>query len=889
MKKILCFFLAFTGISFLYAQKQDSYSQVSFLNEAGIVGKLQAAGFDFDHPYLDAGTNRLSIVFKSTDTPLLRRAGFNIRVDIADMAADFLERNKHATFHQYDTGGVTTSSRLLFNSPDQAFANIVATPVRFTEGTMGGYYKLAEIKQKIDDLKAAYSDLVRIDTIGYTILGKPVWCVKMSDNVNTDETDEAEVFYSGLHHAREPMSMMNVIFFMQYLLENYQTNARIKEIVDNRQLYFVPCVNPDGYFINETTNPSGGGQRRKNASTNGGSNGVDLNRNYGYTFGYDNTGSSGTPSSDTYRGPSAFSELETVAIRNFLRTRRIKIALNNHAYGNLYPHSPEVDTVTVTTAETANIASLAAVQNKFNGFIAGTPIQTVGYSVNGASGDYFFKADKTFRGNIYNFSPEIGTGTFWPAQNLIIPLCKAVFYGNVQAALAAGPYAKAEDAGSMALTQRTGNFAYTAQRLGYTDAPVIISILPIENVLPVTEKDTIASMANVYDEVQGTIAYELAPAVTNGSRIRFVLKVESNGITVLDTITKFFNPQILFSDDMETGVATDKWTVTNGWGYTTGGAFGGTRSFSESPSGNYNANSTRTALCNTTFNLSDAVEAYISYRIKYVSENANDKLQLQLSPNGSTYTPVTGLNTIVENIGTIGSQPSFCGRQLTWLREQSGLATVVGNAAARFRFVFTSNSSVNADGFYLDNVEVLKLTATILPVHDLRLWGIKEGAAVKLEWQGTADEAHSYFEVQHSADGTIFTDAGTIRKGAPFNFLHNYPVNGNNYYRLKQVDKNGHFVYSNVITVYFLKGKLLLQPVPAASTLTVNYNAAAAASTIMRVTDINGRMIFSSIFNIKAGNNISAIDVSRFAPGTYWLLIAGTNGAIITRQVFQKQ
>src|SRR5690606_15325000 len=82
--------------------------------------------------------------------------------------------------------------------------------------------------------------------------------------------------------------------------------------------------------------PGGGGMWRKNRRNNGSSFGVDLNRNYGYLWGYDNWGSSGNPSSETYRGPSAFSEPETQALRDFLEGgRRVRAAFNYHTYGDL--------------------------------------------------------------------------------------------------------------------------------------------------------------------------------------------------------------------------------------------------------------------------------------------------------------------------------------------------------------------------------------------------------------------------------------------------------------------------------------------------------------------------------------------------------------------------
>ena len=142
--------------------------------------------------------------------------------------------------------------------------------------------------------------------------------VKISDNPDVDEA-EPEILYTALHHAREPQSMMQMIYFMYYLLENYNTNPSVQYIVNNRELYFIPVVNPDGYEYNRTTNPSGGGMWRKNRKNNGSSYGVDLNRNYGpYTYwNAPNGGSSTDPSSDTYRGTAPFSEPETSKLKEF--------------------------------------------------------------------------------------------------------------------------------------------------------------------------------------------------------------------------------------------------------------------------------------------------------------------------------------------------------------------------------------------------------------------------------------------------------------------------------------------------------------------------------------------------------------------------------------------
>ncbi len=118
-------------------------------------------------------------------------------------------------------------------------------------------------------------------------------------------------------------------------MEGYATNPDYQYYVNNYELYFVPMVNPDGHVYVENNNYGNPNNWwRKNRRDNGnGIYGVDLNRNYSYKWGYDNIGSSGNPSSQTYRGPSPFSEPETTAIRNLMVATPFKFALDYHSYG----------------------------------------------------------------------------------------------------------------------------------------------------------------------------------------------------------------------------------------------------------------------------------------------------------------------------------------------------------------------------------------------------------------------------------------------------------------------------------------------------------------------------------------------------------------------------
>src|SRR5262245_13539570 len=152
---------------------------------------------------------------------------------------------------------------------------------------MGGYYTLNELQSVLDQIRAAYPAIVTAKTsLGSSVEGRPLWMVKVSDNPASDEA-EPEARFDALHHAREPESMQASLWFLLWLVESYGSDPLATYLVDHRELFFVPCVNPDGYVYNQSTDPGGGGLWRKNRRNLGGGDfGVDLNRNYTYQWGY---------------------------------------------------------------------------------------------------------------------------------------------------------------------------------------------------------------------------------------------------------------------------------------------------------------------------------------------------------------------------------------------------------------------------------------------------------------------------------------------------------------------------------------------------------------------------------------------------------------------------
>jgi parallel beta-helix repeat protein len=172
-----------------------------------------------------------------------------------------------------------------------------------------------------------------VSSIGSSVEGREIWAVKISDNPDLDE-DEAEILFVGCHHAREWIAVEVPYRLAQHLVSNYGSDPEITHLVDNSEIWIVPIVNPDGLEYSRTADRLW----RKNRRDNGdGTFGVDLSRNYSVAWGL--PGSSSDTSDPLYRGPHAFSEPETQAIRDLALGRNFQTFVSYHSYGQLilYP------------------------------------------------------------------------------------------------------------------------------------------------------------------------------------------------------------------------------------------------------------------------------------------------------------------------------------------------------------------------------------------------------------------------------------------------------------------------------------------------------------------------------------------------------------------------
>ncbi len=194
-----------------------------------------------------------------------------------------------------------------------------------------------------EEIRKAAQDnpgLAKVVSIGKTVQGKDILALKVTKNARTTrDGQKPAVLYMSNQHAREWITPEMTRRLMHHTLDNYGKDARITSLVDSTELWFLLSANPDGY---DYTHAADGNRLwRKNLHDNNGDgkitagDGVDLNRNFAYKWGYDNEGSSPNPAGETYRGPKASSEPETVALDRFERRIGFRYAVNYHSAAEL--------------------------------------------------------------------------------------------------------------------------------------------------------------------------------------------------------------------------------------------------------------------------------------------------------------------------------------------------------------------------------------------------------------------------------------------------------------------------------------------------------------------------------------------------------------------------
>ena len=566
----------------------------------------------------------------------------------------------------------------------------------FGQGSMGGYHTYDEVSQHLISMTTQFPELVHVFEAGKSVEERIIWGVKISDNVQSNESvTEGVVFYDALTHAREPLSMETLLYYMWWLLENYNTDPEATFLIDHREIYFIPVVNPDGYVFNQTTDPNGGGFWRKNRRDSGnGCYGVDLNRNYSYQWGLD-SGSSNDPCSGTYRGEEPFSEPESVAVRDLVQSIQPAIAFSNHSYQNSFL-SPFGYADTIAEYNTYAEFSSEFIPQDWIGY--GTTSKMLGYTSSGTTRDYLHSV------GVYTWTPEIGD-FFWESPSVLCDRVTEYLKPMKYLSWVSGNYACFQDfwmeneqawrGDTLAINVRIKNRGLTlsAENVQVTLESSDGLLIPLED-----SQNYGDLPARSFQQNTSPFLFVVNEAVEVMDRLHLKVTVNQNGVT--SYLDEFYitagGKTILLQDNDDFSI----WSTggsNEGWELTAMDFTNGTIAFCDSDFDNYTPETDNYITLIDQVDLSGSEHPVIEFNAKWVLQPDEDNVQLQYSFSGGIWLPLEGDHT--------NSSGNY-NRNQHWVQEQMDLSDFI-DLPISIRFNLLANDFVQSDGFYFDDFKIV--------------------------------------------------------------------------------------------------------------------------------------------------------------------------------------
>lgn len=273
------------------------------------------------------------------------------------------------------------------------YSVLIADMDAYDRQMMGSYHTFAQIETILDTIADTYPSITSLFSIGTTYEGRTIWCLEISDNPGSDE-GEPGVLFMGLHHAREWPTVEICLHIANNLTTRYGSDPTITDLVNNRRVWIIPVVNPDGYYY--CHDQSHDWRKNRQYFPQYGTYGVDLNRNYDGSSNGDIRGAWGSigassvthdPSDEVYCGPGPSSELEIQAVKDFFINNDVTASISWHTYQEelYWPYGY----ANVQVPDNAYISSvgtqIASRITKQSGSGTYTPQQS--YSLYGTTGD----------------------------------------------------------------------------------------------------------------------------------------------------------------------------------------------------------------------------------------------------------------------------------------------------------------------------------------------------------------------------------------------------------------------------------------------------------------------------------------------------------------------
>ncbi|MEP7145221.1 MAG: T9SS type A sorting domain-containing protein, partial [Ferruginibacter sp.] len=215
--------------------------------------------------------------------------------------------------------------------------------------------------------------------------------------------------------------------------------------------------------------------------------------------------------------------------------------------------------------------------------------------------------------------------------------------------------------------------------------------------------------------------------------------------------------------------------------------------------------------------------------------------------------------------------------------------TVKINGAAN-PLVFGFSTAPNITNNQTDAAGTKTISST-LPVSLVSFTAKAENEKVQLQWKTASEINNAFFDVEHSSDGVNFMAIGRIAgKGTTnleqsYQFLHETPVNGNNYYQLRQVDIDNRYKYSGIVQVSVKINRIFvtgIYPNPVKNMLQFSVIAPEKTKISIQVNDMAGRMVLQQQQYINNGENKLKLNVSPLTGGIYYLQVTDQTGGKIS-------
>ncbi|MEO8512169.1 MAG: M14 family zinc carboxypeptidase [Ignavibacteria bacterium] len=678
----------FTSTSII--EKQPKYSQVRIyaVNENDFK-RIQDAGLFIDHANTKIGSH--SDTWLSEDEiNLLRMSGVSYEVLVDDWQTYFDNQPK-MTNAEVDASIEHTEQ--------------VYSISRSIYGTMGGYMTYAEVVSKLDSMRIWYPQFISTKfSIGTTFEGRTQWAVRITHNPDAP-TGRPQVLYHALIHAREPESMETQFFYFLWLMENYNTDITARYILDNREIYWLPVFNVDGYVYNQTTNPNGGGMWRANRHVTSGNCGfVDPNRNFGiYQYwNSSNNGSSTDPCAGgqgTYRGTLPFSELETQNVMNFVNTHNFNAAFGAHTYGN-YLIKPWCWSDPSPTPDDAKFNTYLADMKYSNPvYTTGPPSLTVGYQVRGGADDWYYN-DSTHAGHhIMAITPETDALSFWPPQSKILPLAEGMLFNNTYMSLIGGPFVSYLNSN---LNQpsytpgSSGTYRVRFQNKGTLIASNTHIILTPSNANLTVPTQQYDFNVGVFGIDSATFNFNIGGGAANNCYLPATLTFKQDTTTVysIGVFIPIGTPTstTIFTDNASSFANWTAGGTASTWGTSTTQFNSAPSSFSESPTGSYANGVDLNMTLTYPINVSSSTVVSLSFFHRYATEPNFDFCMVEVSSNnGNTWQPVA------EYSGTLS----------TWTQQTIDITRYANRSTQmKVRFRLVSDAGVTGDGWYVDDITI---------------------------------------------------------------------------------------------------------------------------------------------------------------------------------------